>query len=88
MVIKFLVPTSKVTFQRSSLNPNYNPNFIKYMANNQTIRNREDSDDEEDFDDDNRAEYTKQMRKYNDTSSESSEEDIEQLYRERRLLPI
>lgn len=89
MVIKFLVPTSKVTFQRSSLNPNYNPNFIKYMANNQTIRNREDSDDEEDFDDDeNRAEYTKQMRKYNDTSSDSSEEDIEQLYRERRLLPI
>lgn len=95
MVIKFLVPTAKVAFQRSSLNPNYNPNFIKYMANNQTIRNKEDSDDEEDFDDDvNRANYTKQMNKYEKGSSSdeddesSSEEDVEQLYRERRLLPV
>lgn len=92
MVIKFLVPTAKVSFQRSTLNPSYNPNFIQYMANNQTIRNREDSDDEEDFDDEeNRAQYTKQMSKYeNDSSSEesSSEEDVEELYRERRLLPI
>lgn len=91
MVIKFLVPTAKLTFQRSSLNPNYDPNFIKYMANNQAIRNKEDSDDEEDFDNDtNRVSYNKQMRRYQESSTEesSSEEDVEQLYRERRLLPI
>jgi hypothetical protein len=92
MVIKFLVPTPKVTFHKSLLNPNYDPNFVRYMANNQTVRNREDSDDEEDFDDEeNRVTYTKQMRKYNYSSSgedDDSEEDIEQLHRERRLLPI
>ena len=78
MVIKFLVPTQKVNFSKSILNPNYDPNFIKYLANNQTIRNKDDSDKEEDFDDaDNRVQYQKEMKKYDYSTSEESSSGAE-----------
>lgn len=92
MVIKFLVPSQKKIFSRSILNPNYDPDFIKYMANNRTLQAKEDSDDEEEFDDElNRIKYRKMMNKYQEESSsdesESSEEDVNELAYRRRLLP-
>lgn len=93
MVVKFLVPTQKLVFQRSVLNPNYDPDFVKYLARNQTIRNKEDSDDEEQFDDDdNKQQYKKMLAKYDFSSSEESDEDvvhdIKQLQRQRMLKAI
>lgn len=48
MMIKFLVPTQKKEFTTSVLNPNYNPDFMAYMASNKSIAYKEDSDDEVD----------------------------------------
>lgn len=97
MVIKFMVPTQKFTFSRSLLNPNYDPNFMKYMANNKEIRNKENSDNEEDYyDDDLYNQYQKEMIKYNkvdigsssgeETDSESDTRSLDYVMRQRRLL--
>lgn len=75
MVIKFYVPIQKIEFSRSVLNPNYDPNFIRYMANNKTIMNKEGSDDEEEFlDNHNMNKYRKALRSYRSSSSSNYEE--------------
>lgn len=99
MVVKFLVPSAKFDFNTSILNPNYDPNFIKYISSNQTILNKEDSDEEEEFDDeDNYRQYKKELDKYDfnedgEDSEDDSEEDeenddidINRLFQQRRLL--
>jgi hypothetical protein len=74
--IKFYVPTQKVKFTKSILNPNYDPNVMDYMAKNRTIQNREDSDDEEEFDQEEYYQmYKKELDKYNYSSSEEEEDD-------------
>lgn len=76
-VVKYLVPTQKVNFNRSILNPNYDANYMTYMSNNRTIEYKEDSDNEEDFDakqyDDK---YKKEMQIY-DYHSSGSEHDTD-----------
>jgi hypothetical protein len=74
-VVKFFVPTQKITFQRSILNPNYNPNFMDYMSQNKSIEYKEDSDDEEDFDDDDNYKTYKQELDRFDYSSEDDDDD-------------
>lgn len=73
--IKYYVPSAKIKYQRSILNPNYEPDVMKYMAKNRAIENREDSDDEEEFDDDKYYQtYKKELDKYDYSSSEENEE--------------
>lgn len=88
--IKFYVPTQKMKFTRSILNPNYDPDVMKYMARNRAIENREQSDDEQEFDDENKyLEYKKELDKYdysssdddnaeNERADDSSEEDTQE----------
>jgi|UniRef100_A0A6C0BFC1 hypothetical protein len=94
MVIKFLVPSQKNMFNKSILNPSYDPNFMNYMASLKGIRNREESD-EEDFDDeDNYRKYKKELDKYDYTSSSAEEDssdndseiDVSEMMRQRRLI--
>lgn len=71
-VIKYLVPTQKVHFNKSILNPNYDPNYMEYMSRNRTIEYKEDSDNEEEF----KAKrfenkYKKEMQTYDYSSSDS-----------------
>jgi hypothetical protein len=74
--IKFYVPSPKIKYVRSILNPNYEPDVMKYMAKNRTIENKEDSDDEEEFDDDKYYQtYKKELDKYDYSSSENNEDD-------------
>lgn len=82
--IKFYVPTQKLKFTKSILNPNYDPNLMQYMAQNKSIQYREDSDEEEEFDEDRyRETYQKHLDEYDYSSSENekntsdSEEDLE-----------
>lgn len=77
MVIKFYVPIQKVEFTRSVLNPNYDPNFVRYMANNKNIANKEGSDEEEEFldDDENMNKYRKELRSYRSSSSDDENND-------------
>ena len=51
MTIKFLRPKQKQTFEKSILNPNYNPNYLGYF--NKTLQDQYDdsSNDESDIDD-------------------------------------
>lgn len=73
--VKFYVPTQKIKFAGSLLNPNYDPNMMKYMANNKSIQYKEDSDDEEEFDEDQHYEmYKKELDKYDYSSSEGEKE--------------
>jgi hypothetical protein len=68
VVIKFYVPSQKMKFTRSILNPNYDANLINYMAQHKSIQYHEKttSDDESvDFED-----YKKDIRKYDYSSSE------------------
>lgn len=95
--VKFYVPKQKIKFTRSTLNPNYDANLMQYMAGNQRIQNREDSDDEQEFDeDDYKKEYQKQIDKYDYTSestesneneiiSSDSEEDLDTYMKKTRL---
>jgi len=77
-LIKFYVPTVKLKYSRSILNPNYEPDVMKYMAQNRTIQNREDSDDEEEFDGDEYYQtYKKELDKYDYSTSENEEESDE-----------
>ena len=96
-LIKYYVPSVKLKYSRSILNPNYDPDVMKYMANNRTIQNREDSDDEEEFDDDNYYQtYKKELDKYEysssdeeenkEESSEESEQDIQDYMQKHDLL--
>lgn len=93
MVIKFLVPSQKNMFNKSILNPSYDPNFMNYMASMKGIQNREESD-EEDFDDeDNYRKYKKELDKYEyvsssteDSSDNDSEIDVSEMMRQRRLI--
>lgn len=74
--IKFYVPTSTFKFTRSVLNPNYDPNVMKYMAKNRTIESKEDSDDEEEFDQDTYYQtYKKELDKYDYSSSDNDDDD-------------
>jgi hypothetical protein len=74
--IKFRVPIQKVEFDKSILNPNYNPDIMQYMAKNKSIQFKEDSDDEQEFDDNQHYEtYKKELEKFDYSSSESSNDD-------------
>jgi hypothetical protein len=76
--IKFLVPTSKVKFSKSILNPNYNPDLMNYMSNQKSIAYKEDSDDEQEFDDQDYYEtYKKELDKYDYSSSSCGSNDEE-----------
>jgi hypothetical protein len=75
MMIKFLVPTPKMDFKYSILNPNYESDFIKYMYDKREIANREDSGDEQEFDTRiNYIEYKKKLAEYDFSSSEEDDE--------------
>jgi hypothetical protein len=75
-MIKFLVPTQKFKFEKSILNPNYDPNFMKYMSTSKNIQYKEDSDNEEEFDNDKYYQmYKKEMDKYDYSSSGDEEGD-------------
>jgi hypothetical protein len=72
-IIKYLVPSKKLKFTKSILNPNYDPNIMNYLANNRSIEYKEDSDDEEEFDEE---EYYQMYKKELDNLDyETSEED-------------
>jgi hypothetical protein len=81
--IKFYVPTQKVPFTRSILNPNYNPDLMNYMLENRTIQYHEDSDREDQagdgggvrVDEDEYVTYKKTMEQYDYSSSDDSEGD-------------
>lgn len=74
MMVKFLVPTQKFKFERSILNPNYDANFMKYMANAKSIQYKEDSEQEEEFDTDKYYQmYKKELDRYDYSSSEGEE---------------
>lgn len=74
--IKFYVPTSTLKFTRSILNPNYDPNVMKYMAKNRTIECKEDSDDEQEFNENEYyEEYKKELDKYDYSSSDDEKTD-------------
>jgi hypothetical protein len=69
-VMKYLVPSQKVKFAKSLLNPNYDPDFIKYMSNSRTIEYKEDSDNEEEFADPRYdQQYKKDLQQYDYSSS-------------------
>lgn len=92
--VKFYVPSAKIKYSRSILNPNYEPDVMKYMANNRTIEHREDSDDEEEFDDEKYYQtYKKALDKYDYSSSENeenesddSEQDIKKYMKRQNLI--
>lgn len=80
-IIKFLVPSVKLKFTKSILNPNYDPNIMQYMSNNKAIEYREDSDDEEEFDEEEYYKlYKKQLDDMDYSASESEDEDDESGY--------
>lgn len=75
-VIKFLLPTQKVSFNKGILNPNYNPNFMKYMSESRTIEYKEDSDHEDDFNDKQYEDkYKKELQQYDYSTSGSDDDD-------------
>jgi hypothetical protein len=75
LMLKFLVPTQKFKFQKSILNPNYDPNFMKYMSTHKAIAYKDDSDEEEEFDTENyRNLYKKEVAKYDYSTSEEEED--------------
>lgn len=66
IAIKYYIPTPKLKYIRSILNPNYDPDIMRYMSNNKSIACKEDSDDEQEFDDDTYYQtYKKELDKYN-----------------------
>lgn len=76
-MIKFLVPSMKNSkFTKSVLNPNYDPNIMKYLSENKTIEYKENSDDEEEFDeDDYYLTYKKELDQYDYSTSEDEDTD-------------
>ncbi len=76
--IKFYVPTQKVRFNKSILNPNYDPNIMNYMAKNRAIENKELSETEQDYDnEDEYLQYKKELDKYDYSSSEDYDREDE-----------
>lgn len=78
LAIKYYIPTKKIKFTRSVLNPNYNPNFIDYMSTNKNIQNREGSDNEDEGDIDEEQAYNaykKQISVYQKKIEESDDYD-------------
>lgn len=74
-MMKVLVPSQKMKFTRSILNPNYDPDFVRYITNNKTVQYKEDSDDEEQFDNRKYYEmYKREMEKYDYSTSEDENE--------------
>jgi hypothetical protein len=57
LAIKFYVPSQKRMFNKSILNPNYNPNLVEYITKEKGIKAKEMSDNEEDVDDDETYNY-------------------------------
>lgn len=74
-IIRFLVPSKKIKFTKSILNPNYDPNIMEYLSNNRTIEYREDSDDEEEFDGEKYYQQYKKELETLDYTSSSEDED-------------
>ena len=62
-------------FTKSILNPNYEANIMDYMAKNKSIQYKEDSDDEEEFDDENYYQMYKKELDELDYSTSDEEED-------------
>lgn len=87
MMVKFLVPTQKFKFPKSILNPNYDPNFMKYMMESKSIQYKEDSDEEEEFDTRGYYEmYKRELEKYDYSTSEDEDtEDSEEFFEEKRI---
>jgi hypothetical protein len=95
LVIKFLIPTQKQVFQRSVLNPNYDPDFVKYFSKNRNIKYKEESD-EEDHENVDIQSYRKILHDNNPASSGSGSDsddyesddhqDITRLLRQRTLV--
>jgi hypothetical protein len=80
IAIKFYIPTRKEKFSGSSMNPNYNPNLIEYLAVSKGIKNKENSDNEDEIDnevdnDHDYKMYKKMLDKYDYSSSESDSDD-------------
>lgn len=76
LMLKFLVPTQKFKFEKSILNPSYDPNFMVYMSKNKTIQYKEDSDEEEEFDTVKYHQmYKQEFDKHDYSTSEDEEED-------------
>jgi hypothetical protein len=75
-MIKFLVPSMKNSkFTKSVLNPNYDPNIMNYLSENKTIEYKENSDDEEEFDeDDYYLTYKKELDQFDYSTSEDEED--------------
>lgn len=57
LAIKFYVPSQKRVFNKSILNPNYNPNLVEYITKEKGIKAKEMSDNEEDVDDEETYNY-------------------------------
>ena len=73
-IIKYLVPTRKLKFSRSILNPNYDGNVMEYMSKHRSMQYKEDSDDEEEFDEEEYYQmYKKQLDNMDYSESESDE---------------
>lgn len=74
--ILFTVKTYSVSskdkiLKNSIINPNYDPDFMKYMSNHKSIQYRESSDSEESLDDDNYLKmYNKEIEKFTYDSSD------------------
>lgn len=56
-MIKFYVPSKRFKFEKSILNPNYDPNFMRYMATSKNISYKESSDYEQEFLDSKNKKY-------------------------------
>jgi hypothetical protein len=81
LVLKFLIPRLQTRLPVSILNPNYNPNFIEYMATSRNIEYKEDSDDEQEFKDEQyELQYKKELQEFDYSSSDDegrAEDDAE-----------
>lgn len=85
-MVRFLVPAQKARFEKSILNPNYDPNIMQYMSNNRTIQNREDSDEEQEFDDEQHYQtYKKELDRYDYSTSETDESHSDESSEEEAL---
>ena len=71
LAVKFYAPSKTTTYNKSTLNPSYNPNLIQYMSSSKGIKQKEDSDHEDEIDDEESYNYfQKQMKLYDYSTSE------------------
>jgi hypothetical protein len=79
LMVKYMVPTQKMKFERSVLNPNYDSNFLRYMNKHMggmhdTTYN-ENSEEEEEFDTtDYYQQYKKEFEKHDYSTSEEEDD--------------